>query len=77
VYKNQIHDLHEDPKKGWKNESFTFVWGKKPILLQHNVRPHNNAATSRVTRQHKIQCCFTNLPTAQIWHLLSCGCLQL
>jgi hypothetical protein len=50
VYKNQLHDLHEDPKKGWNNESFTFVWGKKPILLQHTVRPHNSAATSRVTR---------------------------
>jgi len=60
VYKNKLQCLHEDPKKGWKNESFTFVWGKKPVLLQCNVRPHNNASTSGVTREHQIQCCFTH-----------------
>jgi hypothetical protein len=60
VYKNQLHDLHEDPKKGWNNESFTFVWGKKPILHHHNVRPHDSAATSGVTREHQIQCYFTH-----------------
>jgi hypothetical protein len=39
------------------NHSLLFG-GKKPIL-QHNVRPRNNAATSGVTREHQIRCHFT------------------
>jgi hypothetical protein len=46
-YKNQLQDIHEDPKKAGTTNRIQ--WGKKVMLLQHeDARPHTNAATSAV-----------------------------
>jgi len=46
-YKNQLQDLHEDPKEAGTTNRIQ--WGKKVMLLQHeDARPHTNAATSAV-----------------------------
>ena len=46
-YKNQLQDIHEDPKKAGTTNRIQ--WGKKVMLLpQEDARPHTNAATSAV-----------------------------